>query len=181
MNCVMCGAEGLSMALENAPLVGLRGVTLVDVPVYRCRSCGEYEVEIAHHEALMRVVTRAVLNERGRLVGREIRWLRSRLGWTGVELAQHCGVTPETVSKWENDRTPVSRTADRLLRLLATRDLPAREYPREPLRLVAHQDDSPLRLRLRCTDGGWGLDGPLEPVFVADPTREDWVAAVLDG
>jgi transcriptional regulator with XRE-family HTH domain len=68
----------------------------------------------------MQAVARAVIAKNGRLVGNEIGFLRELLGLSGVEFAALMDSTPPTVSRWENDKTPMGRTADLLLRTIAT-------------------------------------------------------------
>jgi len=64
------------------------------------------------------LVARAVVKMGGRLTGDEVRFLRTFLELSGVELAELMDSTPGTVSRWENNRTPVGRTADLLLRTI---------------------------------------------------------------
>ena len=44
------------------------------------------------------------VNDPLKLNGREIRFLRKALGYTGKELAEKMQVTAESVSRWENDK-----------------------------------------------------------------------------
>jgi putative zinc finger/helix-turn-helix YgiT family protein len=176
MKCIVCGCETMNEARENMPLVGLRRVTLVEVQVWRCADCGEFEVEIPHHSALVDLVTRALLNKSGRLDSTEIRWLRSVMGFSGVELARHMGVSPESVSKWENGKMSPRRTADRLIRLLVAHKWPSEQYPHQAMTLVASDDNAPLVLRLKHEDQGWCFDGPVPETLIADPTQKTWTA-----
>jgi DNA-binding transcriptional regulator YiaG len=59
----------------------------------------------------------------------EIRFLRKYLGYSGADFARVIGVSPETLSRWENGKAEPSRMVDLLLRYMAlTRD-PLTEYP----------------------------------------------------
>ena len=80
--------------------------------------CGENAVVIPHVEELHRALACAVSTRRGRLIPDEIRYLRSYLDWSGADLARHLGVTPGTVSRWENGREAMGPVAERLLRFL---------------------------------------------------------------
>jgi transcriptional regulator with XRE-family HTH domain len=64
------------------------------------------------------------------------------------------GVTPESVSRWENDREQMSAVADRLLRLMVATKAPVSNYS---LDLLAELEDesSPVRLRAEVEKGGW--------------------------
>jgi len=96
------------------------GVVLKDVLVTKCQECGNREIEIKHLDGLMQAVARAVIAKSGRLVGNEIGFLRELLELSGIEFAALMDSTPPTVSRWENDKTPMGRTADLLLRTIAT-------------------------------------------------------------
>ena len=57
-------------------------------------------------------------NDPLKLNGRDIRFLRKALGYSGKELAGRMEVTAETVSRWENDRELIGSTSEKLLRLI---------------------------------------------------------------
>ncbi len=133
---------------------GLPSVTLVAVEVRRCGSCGEHEVVIPRVDELHRTIALAVVAKRARLTGSEVRFLRRYLGWSGADFARHMGVTPESVSRWENEREPIGPVADRLVRLMVAVRTPASEYPLEVL-VGLDAKAAPLRLRLESTRGRW--------------------------
>ncbi len=60
----------------------------------------------------------------------EIRFLRTHMGFTSKDFAKHMGVTPETVSRWENPRNPMKlrRTPDRLIRLSVRSKIQFKDY-----------------------------------------------------
>jgi len=177
MSCMLCNSERVQTNRENMPLVGLPHVTLVDVEVRRCADCGDFTMEIPAHSRMIEIVTLALLNKRGKLTGREIRWLRGHMGWSGIQLAEHVGVSAESVSKWEHDHTNQARTADRLIRLLVARQLSEELYPHQALTLVSQNGREPLRLRLRFDASDWHLAQELSASIVADPTRSQWALA----
>ena len=156
MSCVQCGGA-MKTARENFryEASGLPGVTLVGVAVSRCPECGEYEVSIPHIEDLHRVIARALVNKPARLIGAEIRYLRKWLGWSGVDFAQHMGVTAETVSRWENGAASMAGTAERLLRLLVLSREPVQDYSLDVLKTIALAKPKPLRLGMRADLQGW--------------------------
>lgn len=118
--CLRCDGLRAKTARESAPFNDiLPGVVLLNVEVTRCEDCGNREVEVPHLENLMKAVACAVVKTGGRLTGDEVRFLRTFLELSGVELAELMDSTPSTVSRWENNRTPVGRTADLLLRTIA--------------------------------------------------------------
>ena len=176
MTCLSCGSNEIQTQNENIPLVGLPTVILVGVAVARCQNCGDYEIAIPRHSRLIEIVSLAILNKKGKLTGNEIRWLRARIGWTGVQLARHVGVSQESVSKWERGHVCQSRMADRLIRLLAARHINSELYPDQALPLVSGSERNELQLRLQFVDSDWILTGSWSEFVVADPTLPQWAA-----
>lgn len=154
--CFECGTR-MRMKRENYKYdaSGLPGVTLRAIPVARCPHCHEVEVHIPNIEGLHRALALAIARKTERLTAEEIRFLRKYLGLSGVDFAQHLGVAPETVSRWEQGKTAMGTTADRLVRMLALTREPVSHYPLEMLKCVAQTDPKPLRLDLKPGDGGW--------------------------
>ena len=158
MKCMLCGNEDMQRTCQNVPYRSLPGTVLVDVEVWECAECGEYEVVIPAMNELERVLVRSVSEKPGRLTPPEIRFLRKSLGWSSADLARYFGVTPETVSRWENGRT-MGAAAERLLRVCATRLDPIDDY--EALeQLLNRQAEDPRTkrfLRLRCRGQHWEI------------------------
>jgi transcriptional regulator with XRE-family HTH domain len=95
-----------------------------------------------------------VIGKHARLTAAEVRYLRKYLGWSGADFARHMGVTPESVSRWENDREQMSAVGDRLLRLMVATKAPVSAYPLDTLAELT-DDAVPLRLRVEAARGGW--------------------------
>jgi len=155
MKCPSCN-EPMTSARENHSYTasGLPYVTLVGIEIRRCKACGEHEVVIPKIEQLHRAIALAVVSKRPRLTAPEVRFLRKYLGWSGAAFAKHMGVTPESVSRWENEREQMSPVADRLLRLMVVTRAPVSEYPLESLAEL-EEEAVPVRLRLESAKGGW--------------------------
>lgn len=155
MKCDACG-EPMISARENYSYTasGLPYVTLVGVEVRRCKACGEHEVVLPKIEQLHRAIALGVVAKRPRLTAAEIRFLRKYLGWSGADFAKHMGVTPESVSRWENDREQMGAVADRLLRLMVVTRAPVSEYELDTLAEL-EDESAPVRLRLEAARGGW--------------------------
>jgi putative zinc finger/helix-turn-helix YgiT family protein len=158
MKCPECG-KPMASARENYSYAasGLPYVTLVGVEVRRCKACGEHEVVLPRVEQLHRALALAVIGKRARLTAAEVRYLRKQLGWSGAAFARHMGVTPESVSRWENDREPMGPVADRLLRLMVATKAPASDYSLDLLAQLA-EPSSPVRLRVEAGRGGWHVE-----------------------
>jgi putative transcriptional regulator len=158
MTCPNCGNK-MASKRENHKYTacGLDYVTLVNVEVRRCQSCGEWEVVIPKLEQLHRVLAQTVAQAKSRLRGSEIRFLRKYLGYSGAEAADALSVTPETMSRWENDKVPISQSAERFLRLMVVNQQPAQFYPLEEL-LADKTDKKPAPIKLDL-DSSWKAAG----------------------
>jgi putative zinc finger/helix-turn-helix YgiT family protein len=129
MKC-KCGSE-MKVKKENYQYTesGLDNVILQGVEVRRCPKCGSWEVVLPRLAELHRTLARAVATGSSPLRPQEIRFLRKYLGYSGADFARAIGVSPETLSRWENGKAEPNRMVDLLLRYMAlTRD-PLTEYP----------------------------------------------------
>ncbi len=96
---------------------GLPNVFLVGIKYYVCSVCNSIRAEIPAVGELMNALARAVVQKTSPLSGVEVKFLRKRLGLKAVDLGQIMSVTPEQVSRWENDHNPPAGATDRLIRL----------------------------------------------------------------
>lgn len=71
------------------------------------RTRGGFDETLERHD----LAIGAWLVEHGARTGDSLRWLRKTLGMKAIELAEVLGVTPETLSRWENDRLEVDPIA----------------------------------------------------------------------
>ncbi|HYN36353.1 MAG TPA: type II TA system antitoxin MqsA family protein [Actinomycetota bacterium] len=149
MTCIECGGK-LKTKKENYRYLacGLPNVTLAGVEVRRCGTCGNHEVVIPHIERLHEALAMAVVKHEARLSGGEVRFLRKYLGYSGVDFAALIGVSPETVSRWENKKETMGPSAERLLRMLVVHKGPMQQYPIETLaQISANARTKPIGLR----------------------------------
>jgi putative zinc finger/helix-turn-helix YgiT family protein len=153
MTCANCGNK-MTSKRENHKYTacGLAYVTLMNVEVLRCKACGEWEVVIPRIEELHRTLAVAVAQGKAQLRGAEIRFLRKYLGLSGAKAASALSVTPETMSRWENDKVPISQSAERFLRLTVANQQPTQFYPLDEL--IAEKPakkPAPIKLDLDST------------------------------
>jgi putative zinc finger/helix-turn-helix YgiT family protein len=133
---------------------GLPAIILHDLTVISCARCGHSELAVPAIEELHHAVARAIIAKRQRLMPKEIRFLRKQLGLSAIELATHLGATPESVSRWENGKTPMGVTVDRLLRLMVV-VAHGTAYSLNALRIVARQEPRAVPIHVRWHDGAW--------------------------
>jgi transcriptional regulator with XRE-family HTH domain len=68
------------------------------------------------------------------------------------------GVTPETVSRWENGSAIMSASAERLLRLAALSREPISDYSLDLLKGVAQKKAAAEALKVRVARGAWSTE-----------------------
>lgn len=98
----------------------MSNVFLAGIRYYLCSECGKQSAEIPALRDLLSVIAREVVRQPSPLMGGEIRFLRKQLGKKSADLALLFDVSPETCSRWENDKQRPSPMADRLIRLYYT-------------------------------------------------------------
>lgn len=160
IKCQNCRNPTVNSSTENYHYTacGLRNVTLVGIEVRTCATCGWRSAVIPNVDGLHKVLAQAIVEKKGRLLGGEFRFLRKQLGESGTDLASIIGVTAETISRWENEREPVSSVADKMLRLLLLVLEPRAEYPQltSQLKDVPRDGDTSLQpLGVRPVDHHW--------------------------
>jgi len=117
-DCYECTRKMIGMR-ENYQYteVGLKSVTLTNVLVYHCK-CGAIFAELPAVEQLHFLIAFDLLRKATILSGEEARYLRKWVGYSASELAEVTGYTNSIISRWENDKTPITKEPDRLLRLV---------------------------------------------------------------
>lgn len=153
-----CGC-GSVMTTRKEPykydISGLTGITLLNVPVHYCDACGERGVSIPKIEELHRLIAKAIIEKRERLVSSEFRFLRKYLGFSTADMGRYMGVSREHVSRWESGEKRMSVPADRLLRMIVATHDPIGDYSLETLKEAATTAASPMRRRFRVVSGDW--------------------------
>lgn len=84
-----------------------------------CGECGEVlSTVIPDLEGLRAAMAVTRVNDPLKLNGKEIRFLRKALGYTGKKLAEKMQVSAESVSRWENNKELMRPVGEKLLRLI---------------------------------------------------------------
>lgn len=94
--------------LDNVYLIGIK---------YFVDEEGRLIAEIPALEQLMQLIARDVVTSPRDLIGKEIKFLRKRLGKKATEFCTYLGVEPETLSRIENGKQPLSPQGQKLARL----------------------------------------------------------------
>lgn len=118
---------------DASPLIGLR-VTIVRAAIETTDEAGEKYIEMPNIEtaAAASAVVRCLMPIR--LRGSEIRAIRKITGLTAKELAARMdtNTSPETISRWENERQPMGGYAEKVFRLVIcehlSKEAPGIEY-----------------------------------------------------
>lgn len=119
-SCYSCGAK--IEVIKDKPYhfdeCGLN-VVLHGITQYKCKKCGESYASIPNIQKLHRVIGAHICEKRKALFRpEEIKFLRKDLQLRAKELSQLLGVTPQTVSRWENGKKEIGEAHDRLFRSL---------------------------------------------------------------
>ncbi len=159
MKCVLCEnkkelkRKKITMKYKQC---GLDNVTLRGVEYFKCNRCGEEYFGFGDQEKLHALIARALILKGESLKGRELRFLRTYLGFAGAVFATRLGVSKETVSRFENDKQPISKTFDLLVRALVATKLPDRDYDFHDWWLK-QEGKNFKRIELNAEKNGWHL------------------------
>jgi putative zinc finger/helix-turn-helix YgiT family protein len=124
--CTECGQpQRQDRRTVDYPESGLTNVELFNVPVWVCENNHE-EVEIPAVSQLHELLAHLIIRKPAILSGGEIKFLRRRVDIQAKEFAQRIGLTPVSLSRFENGQRKVSRRIDLLIRLSAAAMIAAR-------------------------------------------------------
>jgi DNA-binding transcriptional regulator YiaG len=100
---------------------GLPNVYLTGIKYYMCALCNKIiKVEIPAVTELMNAIAGAIVTKSSPLVGKEVQFLRKRLGVKATDFARFIGSSPEQLSRWENGHNELSGAMDRFIRIAYT-------------------------------------------------------------
>lgn len=115
--CAECGKSMKKKTVDHRYTEsGLDNVYLMGVDVYDCPSCGENYVHIPNPVQLHVILSIGLALKDEPLRGAEIRFMRKEAGMNGKSFAEAIGVSPITLSRWENDDGEHALSHDRLIR-----------------------------------------------------------------
>lgn len=82
------------------------------------RSNSDEEIFIHDIHGLHKAIGMAIVFKEGLLLGDEIKFIRTTLDFSQTRLSQLLGCSYQTILLWKKNKTPISKTADRLLRII---------------------------------------------------------------
>ncbi len=135
MICSECGGNLKKTRSDSYHYIesGLSNVYLSRINVWICKECGAEEAEIPSIELLHNEIARLLVTKRKGLNPSEFRFLRAYLGFSGKDFANCVGVSPETISRWENKKVEIPQAVDNLLRHMTLLNKKNHEYSVESL------------------------------------------------
>jgi DNA-binding transcriptional regulator YiaG len=101
-------------------LLGVENVTLVNAVTEEiCNACNKAKIHIPDLPGLITAVALTRVKLPFKLNHREIKFVRKVLDLSATEMAGHLKVTPEHLSRWENEKKPMPEQAEVFFRLIA--------------------------------------------------------------
>ncbi|MGH8122055.1 MAG: hypothetical protein ACREPT_04725 [Rudaea sp.] len=151
--CLSCGGKLASSEKAKSHIYSGFGfpVLLINAAtVSTCETCDEKEeITVPNLPGLTAAVALQRVMLPAKLSGADIRFVRKAIGISSAALAKHLEVTPESFSRYENDKLAISPPTEKLLRIIVGYMLkdkaPAMEFDVQKLadmRLVAAWDPS---------------------------------------
>lgn len=158
MECMSC-ASTKEMTVETITHkykeCGLDNITLVGVQKFKCENCGEEYFNISNVDDLHRIIAEYLIKKDGLLTGKEIRFIRTRLGYSGEMMGHLVGYTKDHIYKIEASKVDVTEAFDRIVRFAYMNKTPDRYYDLHDLLLngsgITHIDS----LRFKLEGGSW--------------------------
>ena len=118
--CEMCNSETeiVTNQMHHYVESGLENIYLEGIEMRVCNSCGGKTARIPRIIELHNTIGQAIALKDSPLTGKEVKFLRKRLGYNLREWAIMLRVVETTLSKWENGEREIGTQSDLLIRLL---------------------------------------------------------------
>ena len=129
MKCLKCNSDmNCKESTHHYTESGLDYVYLKGIEIYTC-DCGERIISIPSTPELHTLIAQFLLKKKALLNGKEIRFLRKNMGLTAKKLAGYIGVDNASISRWENDKSAITKPHDLLLRVVyaSVKGIPSEE------------------------------------------------------
>lgn len=97
---------------------GLDNVYLYNISIVSdCK--GEQVVYIPNVNQLHKVIAQGIINKNGIIDGKELRFLRTEIGFRQAEFSNQLGKEAQAVGRWERGECPMDKTVDTLIRIIS--------------------------------------------------------------
>lgn len=136
---------------------GMPNVILFGVEYYKCEKCGEEFYGYGNLDELHQLIANVLITKKGLLSGKEIRFLRKFLGYSGAIFGKLVGYRQESLYRMEEGNQPLTESFDRLVRFLVASKLRDRNYDLQDL-ILKNQLRKVKRIEIQHTKTGkWKL------------------------
>ena len=136
---------------------GLDSVFLGNGFEIRPHEDGRTTIHIQDVEGLHKAIGRILVEDKKRLRGKEIRFLRTELLMSQRALANVLGVDEQTLARWEKGRIRIPPSYDAVIRLIYLQQTGGNEQIIDLLRRIADlEDEIDNRLTME-DDNGWRM------------------------
>lgn len=163
MQCPSCDtkkAMKLEIIVHRFKESGLDNIILHGVRFFRCSHCGESIYDFGNLLQLNSLITDCLLKKKELLSGKEIRFLRTYVGYSSESFAKIIGLDKTSFSRIENERAKVSNQVNMAVRFIVGGKLIDRNYDLHDL-FNALENDHLLSLQNTqfkvSTKGYWQL------------------------
>lgn len=123
INCLMKGTVTEVLLLEDNMKkyhyteCGLDNIYLLNgFKITKTKSIEEIFIHDIH--GLHKVIGLSLITKPGLLIGNEIKFIRTTMDLSQTTLARILGLNYQSILAWEKNKTPISKTADHLLRII---------------------------------------------------------------
>ena len=99
--CSTCGGRMALRGYEHVEKVGKYKVKDATAPALQCAKCDDVELTLEQLAGYQRRAAAVALREAPEIDGPMVKYARRALGMKQVELAEHIGCAPETLSRYE--------------------------------------------------------------------------------
>lgn len=107
--CVICGGQKFRRTTRERVYQLNETTFQVKVPCDRCVKCGEGYTHLDDIRRANRRVALDLVRNGGPVTGRSLKLLREAAQLAASELADLLGISPTTLSRWENDKQSIDR------------------------------------------------------------------------
>ncbi len=144
MKCSSCNSKKNMKAkstIHKFKESGLDNITLHGVIQHHCPDCGEIYFDYGNINQLNSLIADTLLRKKNNLTGKEVRFLRTHVGYSGEMFARIIGLDKTSLSRIENDRSKISKQVNMAVRYAVGGKLADRNYDLHDLILAIETEN----------------------------------------